>query len=292
MDDLVNRIYPVAMVRAEKRERIVSIAELPTPIGMMRYGGRLQGTRGTGFTAYRTYGLFALVLILEGGSGRYRDQLGHDRRLKAGDLIVVFPDVAHQYGPEENDVWDEVHISFDGAAFEGWRAHGLDPANPVWSLTDEEDWPGRFYDILQMPVTNRSEACAAAGAIHQLIADAVAAKASTSSPHDWLENACQALSGGTGAPTVQEIAQNARLGYETFRKIFKAATGESPARYRRRMRLAQATLMLRRSDLSLDMIADALDFCDAFHLSKAFKLHYGISPAEQRKKWHKDDLRR
>lgn len=273
------------MERAEKRERIVSIAELPTPIGMMRYGGRLQGTRGTGFSSYRTYGLFALVLILEGGSGRYRDALGHDRRLSAGDVIVVFPDLPHQYGPEGDDVWDEVHISFEGAAFEGWRAHGLDPASPVWPLADTEDWPERFYDILRMPITNRPEASAAAGAIHLLIADLLAAKCAASSPHDWLENACQALSGGMGAPSVQEIAQNARLGYETFRKTFKAATGESPARYRRRMRLAQAALMLRRSDLSLDMIAGALDFCDAFHLSKAFKLHYGISPAEQRKKW-------
>lgn len=287
---MVDGIYPVAMERSEKRERIVSIAELPTPIGMMRYGGRLQGTRGTGFNAYRTYGLFALVLILEGGSGRYRDALGQDRRLSAGDLIVVFPDLPHQYGPEGDDVWDEVHISFEGAAFDGWRAHGLDPVRPVWSLEGPEDWPERFYDILQMPVTNRPEACAAAGAIHQLIADALATKATSSSTLDWLEEACQALSGGMGAPSVQEIAQNAGLGYETFRKAFKTATGESPARYRRRMRLAQATLMLRRPDLSLDTIASALDFCDAFHLSKAFKLHYGTSPAEQRKRWQDTDL--
>jgi transcriptional regulator GlxA family with amidase domain len=58
------------------------------------------------------------------------------------------------------------------------------------------------------------------------------------------------------------------------------------------MRLAQAALMLRRADLSLDMIAGALDFCDAFHLSKAFKLQYGISPAEQRKKWQSGDPQR
>lgn len=225
--------------------------------------------------------MFALVQVL--GKGRYRDELGHDRRVSPGDLIVVFPELGHQYGPEGNDIWDEVFVSFDGAAFEGWRAFGLDPAHPVWSLPGNEDWSGRFFDILGMPVTKRSEACAAANAIHLLIADAVAARPSDESAHSWLENARQALSCGIGAQSLQEIAQSAGLGYETFRKTFKKETGESPAHYRRRMRLAQAAMMMQRADLTLEMIADALDFCDAFHLSKAFKLHYGYSPAQQRR---------
>ncbi|MES2569418.1 MAG: AraC family transcriptional regulator, partial [Verrucomicrobiota bacterium] len=208
----------------------------------------------------------------------------NDRRVSAGDLIVVFPDRGHQYGPEPGDIWDEVFLSFDGAAFEGWRALGLDPAHPVWRLEGGEDWSKRFFHILKMPVTSRPEACAAANAIHLLIADALAARPSASSSLDWLESTCQALSGGMGAPSLQEIARNAGLGYETFRKTFRMATGESPARYRRHMRLAQAALMMQRADLSLEMIATALDFCDAFHLSKAFKLQYGISPAEHRRK--------
>jgi transcriptional regulator GlxA family with amidase domain len=113
-----------------------------------------------------------------------------------------------------------------------------------------------------------------------LIADVLAARPAEA--EDWLETARQALSGGVGAPSLQEIAANAGLGYETFRKAFKAATGESPARYRRRQRLAQAALMMQRADLSLEMIAGALGFCDAFHLSKAFKQEHGVSPASHR----------
>jgi transcriptional regulator GlxA family with amidase domain len=40
--------------------------------------------------------------------------------------------------------------------------------------------------------------------------------------------------------------------------------------------------MMRRADLSLEMIAGALGFCDAFHLSKAFKACHGLSPAAYR----------
>lgn len=234
---------------------------------------------GTGFSHYRTYGMYAMVLIKGDGSGRYRDRNGTDRRVTAGDLIVVFPDLPHQYGPETGDVWEEIFVAFDGAAFEGWRAHGLDPAQPVWSLGEPEAWTRRFGQILGMPVATRPDACAAANAVHLLIADALEARALQPRSLPWLEGACQTLGQGEGGPSLQEIARNAGMGYEAFRKAFKAATGEPPARYRRRLRLAQAALLIQRADLSLEMIARALDFCDAFHLSKAFKLQYGKAPA-------------
>ncbi|MDB6079583.1 MAG: hypothetical protein JWO82_3330 [Akkermansiaceae bacterium] len=275
-------MYFLAMISHEELAGIVSFSGPSTPIGRVRFGGHLQGVGGTGFSHFRTYGMYALVLLAGRGAGRFRDQRGNDRRVGAGDLIVVFPDVPHQYGPEAGDVWEEIFIAFDGAAFEGWRAHGLDPALPVWPVEPLEGWARRFSAILTQPVTTRPEACAAAGAVHLLIAEALAARPPDTSTHDWLDAARQALSRGAGAPTLPEIATRAGLGYETFRKTFKAATGESPARYRRRMRLAQAMLMLQRADLSLEMIARALDFCDAFHLSKAFKAQYGHSPAAAR----------
>ncbi|MES2659628.1 MAG: AraC family transcriptional regulator [Verrucomicrobiota bacterium] len=277
-------MYFLAMDEERELEGIVSFAAFEAPPGMIRFGGRLLGTGGTGFNNYRTYGMFALVLVL--GNGAYRDKLGTNRRVTAGDLIAVFPDLAHQYGPEAGDVWDELFISFEGAAFDQWRIHGLDPAHPVWSLPTPEEWAERFMTILMMPVTNKPESCAAASAIHLLIAEALALRPPDGDPNAWLEAACQSLSGGTGAPSLQEIATNLGMGYETFRKAFRTVMGESPARYRKRRRLAQAAVMMKRLDLSLEMIADALDFCDGFHLSKAFKAEYGYSPAQLRRQLH------
>jgi AraC-like DNA-binding protein len=283
MDALAFRMYFLAMSSDEELAGIVSFSSPSTPIGRVRFGGHLQGVGGTGFSHFRTYGMYALVLLTGNGAGRFRDQRGNNRRVRAGDLIVVFPDVPHQYGPEGGDVWEEIFIAFDGAAFEGWRSRGLDPALPVWPVDPVDDWARRFSGILTLPVATRPEACAAASAVHLLIADALAVRPPDTASRDWLEPAKQALGRGAGAPTLPEIATQAGLGYETFRKSFKTITGESPARYRRRMRLAQAELMLHRADLSLEMIARALDFCDAFHLSKAFKAQYGHSPAALRR---------
>lgn len=279
MDGLVFAMQDLGVDAQQEVSGIVSLGGPSTPLGSVKFGGSLSGSSGTGFTRYRVYGMYALVLLRQGG-GRYRDRRGADRRLKAGDLIVVFPELPHQYGPEAGDVWDEVFLSFEGAAFEGWRAHGLDPAHPVWSLHPQETWARRFSEVLELPVATLPESCTAASAVHRLIADALASRPAAA--EDWLEPARQALSGGAGAPSLQDIAANAGLGYETFRKAFKAATGEAPARYRRRQRLAQASLMMQRADLSLEMIAGALGFCDAFHLSKVFKQEHGVSPAAHR----------
>jgi len=242
---------------------------------------------GTGFSCFRVYGMHALVLICGQGAGRYRDERGTDRRVGPGDLIVVFPDLGHQYGPEPGDVWDEIFVTFDGAAFEGWRGHGLDPAQPVWALPPlpDDGWAKRFAELPKMPGSTQAESCAAVAAVHALIADLVAVKASAiDAGPAWLEPACRALSEGAGGAEVPEVARRAGMSYETFRKSFKAATGESPARYRRRHRLAQAALMLQRMDLSLEVIARALGFCDAFHLSKAFKQQHGVAPLEWRRR--------
>ncbi len=258
---------------------IIPLSGPLTPVGNAEFGGRLRDTMGTGFSQFRVYGMYALVLILE-GSGRYRDRRGIDRRLVPGDLVVVFPEHPHQYGPEAGDRWDEVFIAFKGAAFEGWRSRGLDPANPVWRPGPLRSMARRFFEILSMPTSSLVHSTFLATAIHRLIADVLANRPMTEG--DWLEKAKQLLGAGSEAPEPREIATHLGMSHDHFRKSFKVATGESPTAFRRRRRLAQAALMLQRPDLKLDMIANSLGFCDGFHLSKAFKAEYGRSPARFR----------
>lgn len=254
---------------------IISLSGPETPIGNAEFGGRLRGTTGTGFGQYRVYGMYALVFLIDGG-GRYRDRRGVDRRLVPGDLLVVFPEHPHQYGPEAGDDWDEVFIAFQGAAFDGWRSHGLDPAHPVWRPPGAGRWAQRFFALLRQPAATLAQATDLAAEVHGLVADLVASR--PSAPADRFEKARRELAGGADAPGLAEVAAGAGMSLERFRKAFKAATGESPAVFRRRRRLEQAALMLQRPDLKLDLIARSLGFYDAFHLSKAFKAETGESP--------------
>lgn len=260
---------------------IVPLSGPVTSIGNAVFGGRLRGTAGTGFSQFRVYGMYAVVLLLDGG-GRYRDRRGSNRRLSSGDLLVVFPECPHQYGPETDDVWDEVFIAFKGAAFEGWRANGLVPNQPIWSLSDPEPMARRMFEILRMPTATLAHSTAISAALHQLLADLL--EQQPPGREDWLEKSRQLLGGGADAPDLPEVASVVGMSHERFRKAFKEASGETPARFRRRQRLAQAALMLQRPDLSLDLIAESLGFCDGFHLSKAFKAEHGESPSAFRRR--------
>lgn len=260
---------------------IVPLSGPVTTIGNAVFGGRLRGTSGTGFAQYRVYGMYALVLLLDGG-GRYRDRRGVDCRLSSGDLLVVYPECPHQYGPEATDSWDEVFIAFKGAAFEGWRANGLSTSQPIRRWPDPDLLAQRFFEILKMPTATLAESTAVAAAIHQLVADVLERR--ETEREAWLEKSRQLLSGGVDAPTLTDIAATIGMSYERFRKVFREVTGETPAAFRRRQRLAQAALMLHRPDLSLELIAESLGFCDGFHLSKAFKTEHGESPSAFRRR--------
>lgn len=276
MDGLDDGMQFPVMLENELSAGVVPLSGPVTPIGNAEFGGRLLGTAGTGFSQFRVYGMYALVYLLRGG-GRYRDARGLDRRLSAGDLVVVFPEHPHQYGPEAGDEWDEVFVAFKGPAFEGWRSQGLDPANPVWRLEDRRATAREFRDLLGMPVASLAQSTALAAAIHGLIARVI--ERQTRGREAWVETSKQLLGGGREVPGPGEIAKSLGMSPDHFRKAFKAATGESPSAFRRRRRLAQAALMLQRADLTLDMIAESLGFCDGFHLSKAFKAEYGRAPS-------------
>ncbi|MBK1880807.1 helix-turn-helix transcriptional regulator [Luteolibacter pohnpeiensis] len=262
---------------------VVSFPEISTPLGSFHFGGHLSNVGGTGFQHFRTYGNYALVLVTGRGSGRFRDQLGTDRRITAGDLLLIFPEIPHQYGPEAGDFWEEIFLTFDGAAFDEWRNRGLNPSQPIWQLPSPESWQQRFRQLLDMRITTLAEACLAVGTIHTLVAEALAQHPQSGHAGHWVDSATQMLGMGRGAPSLEQIARQLGMGYETFRKKYKAATGESPGNCRRRLRLVQAARMIQ-SEFTLDLVADALDFCDAFHLSKSFKRHFGFPPAELRKR--------
>lgn len=279
MDALDISMYFPGMRMPAIEPGIIPLSGPPSPIGKAEFGGRLCGTTGTGFSQFRVYGMYALVLLLDGG-GRYRDRRGLDLRLSPGDLLIVFPEHAHQYGPEAGEHWDEMFIAFKGAAFEGWRSHGLDPSHPVRKIDSPQIIARRMSGVLKMPSTTLEESTAIAAAIHQLIADVLARHAP--GREDRMEKARQLLGGGSESPTPLEVAGMLGMSHDYFRKTFREATGESPSSFRRKRRLAQAALMLQRSDLKLDMIAESLGFCDGFHLSKAFKKEFGKSPADFR----------
>src|SRR5580658_6807016 len=102
------------------------------PLGSIRMAGYIRDS--TGLSGMRILDAYALVLILAGG-GWFEDANTPRRHVSAGDLIVVFPDLPHRYGPGQDQNWSEIYITFFGPAFDLWRDEGLlRPQQPVRRL--------------------------------------------------------------------------------------------------------------------------------------------------------------
>jgi AraC-like DNA-binding protein len=262
---------------------------LVTKAGTLELAGLLRNVSGIDPGRMRVLGRYALVLITA-GKAYFQDALGTKRELVAGDVILVFPEIAHAYGPISESDWTHVYFVFNGPQFELWRRQELlSPSNPVLRLGMADYWRQRLSEIIQgdsLPVTN--VAIRALGRFLQVLTEMIASAGESSSRgrDAWLQKSLRLLGdrGAKGWVSPQQTAASVGLSYENFRKRFVQLTSESPGHYQKRRRLEWACAAIYCDEYSLKQIAEALDFCDAFHFSKAFKQQIGVSPSEYRRR--------
>lgn len=82
---------------------------------------------------------------------------------------------------------------------------------------------------------------------------------------------------------VEEIARAAGLSAGYLSRQFKSFLGTSPSEYARSFRMAKASELLRREDLSIAEVAHELGFADMALFSRQFRQVTGISPSGFRK---------
>lgn len=77
---------------------------------------------------------------------------------------------------------------------------------------------------------------------------------------------------------VSEAAKFCRMSVNHFIRMFKAETGETPARFIAGVRMKRAMELMRQSEMNLTGIAMTLGFPDLYSFSKAFKRSTGMTP--------------
>ncbi len=87
---------------------------------------------------------------------------------------------------------------------------------------------------------------------------------------------------GMHSPAVEEIAAAIDVSRGHLVRIFKQELGVSPAQCLRNIRLDHAAMILARSDISVQDIAEECGFENQFHFSRAFKQQYKVSPKQYR----------
>ena len=278
--------------RAPFRSETWLQSPLRTRAGDLQLAGRLRNVAGIDPASMRVLGSYALVLLVD-GRGYYRDARGTSRELAAGDVVLVFPELAHAYGPRPACDWTQIYFVFAGPQFDLWRrCELLRPDAPVLRLGEADYWQQRLRGILRKDPNGTKPSGAALSAFGRfldVLAEMIGADVEPARAPErvmWLEKSQRLLGhrGAGGWLRPQQVAAEVGLSYENFRKRFAQHSGESPGQYQKRRRLESACASIYQGQRSIKEIADELGFCDVFHFSKAFKQVVGTTPSEYRRR--------
>ena len=242
--------------------------------GFIRHSGGVQSPR--------LFGRYAVVYVID-GEGYYGDQRGFQSPVRCGDLIFVFPEMAHNYGPGPGQRWSEFYIVFQGPIFDAWRAPGLlDIARPITHLDPTQYWLRKLQSIVEpgsdLTVMIRMQ---------QFLADVFDNQRRImlgESQQRWLANAQHLMNALETYPPLlpQLAAQRMKMPYEMFRRKFAQLAGIAPGKYRDARLIDLASRLLHDRHQTLRQIAEHCGFCDEFHFSRRFKQKIGLSPTEFR----------
>jgi len=251
-----------------------------TRLGRVRFAGVSLEETGVEEWPFRLYDAYALVLILA-GEGTYRDVVGTAASVSTGDAILVFPGLAHWYGPPRGTNWSELFVVFEGPVFDLWQRTGvIDSMRPLLDLADPVRVAQEIADLFAggRPATD-ADALTEMASFLGLLTRAVVSGAGQSARVDPMQRAQALLQSELGQRLeMADVARRVGVPYETFRRRFRVATGEAPKRFRDAARIAAAKDLLRTSSMSNRELAAALGYSDGFHFSRRFKQAVGVSP--------------
>ena len=238
-----------------------------------------------------TYESYAVVM-LHAGRGTLTSGTQAPADVAAGDLMLLFPGVPHEYGPSPGETWDESYIVFSGELFDALRSGGvITPDHPVVRNLNEH-WQDRFLGLIRLAskpergVTVRTPAAVYLSLLVSFICEAVSSyPVHHVNPADdrWLDGAFAALdSARPMSQTLSDVASRLGTSYGSFVKRFTRLSGTAPGQARTRIAMQHACRLLREGELTVSEISSELGFSDASYFCRRFRSYVGYSPTEFR----------
>jgi len=222
------------------------------------------------------------VLLLVRGVGYYRDASGVSEAVAAGHVFLLFPGLRHDYGPTPGAIWEEAFADLDGDLVRLLAAQGvLDQRRPVLAPPAAAVAPLRR--LIDAVAEGRvSDAGDAQWRLHGALLHL--ARAARGAGADGLEAGRLALEADPARPLdPRAAARAAGMGWELFRKRFRARYGMPPGRWRLRARCEAAGEHLLATTDTVEAIAARSGFCDGAHLRRRFRELLGTTPEAYRR---------
>lgn len=231
---------------------------------------------------------YQLVYVVE-GSGVFQSASCPAKQLRAGTVIMLFPDEWHTYAPD-SDGWSEHWVGFKGEMVQKWIARGFfSPERPLHEVGISHTIIDLYERILHYSIEERiGYQQLVAGQLLNLIGEIYYREKNIMySESDTAKKIIQArdmMRQNIGQPLPPAmIAEKLCVSYSWFRRMFKEYTGVSPALYQQNLRHLRAKELLSSTSMSISEIAYMLNFEGVSTFSISFTKKEGMSPSQFRR---------
>ena len=229
---------------------------------------------------------YALVYLTD-GHGSFK---GHDsgwRRVSAGDVLLLFPGIWHDYHPSPETGWTERWLFMNGDLVNQWCMNDvLCVDTPVLPVGVRDEIVESFDRLLEIgrtcpPFANQIQSGIAMEILAQILKFHQSRYTQSKQSPPIIESAIHYI----GKNSDQEIdfedwARKMGVGYRHFRRLFQAATGVPPHQYQLNLRLNHAKRLL--GTMPVAEVSARVGFTDPLYFSRLFKSKVGVPPT----RWH------
>ncbi|MDM9625674.1 AraC family transcriptional regulator [Rhizobium sp. S152] len=230
------------------------------------------------------------VVMVERGHGWLQSEKVGTIEISGPALFWLPAGIAHGYGPDAGESWDERWALFSGALADEWlRQRLIDEAAPMVPLENAREMRHLFTTLQdEFAEDNPLDLAASASTLHRIVIQAArqASRAAAGKAADaTIEKIMEALEERAFMPVdMAALASEFGLSPATLRRRFAAATGLSPKAFQLRLRIDHAKQLLTTSDLAIEAISRAIGIDDAFYFSRLFQDRERCSPSEFRRR--------
>lgn len=216
----------------------------------------------------------------------YVEQYGKKFALQKGTLGILNLNDPHLYYTDPIDTTHLLWFHFRGAGtsqiLETLKQNHVLPLmykNPVF-LQD-------FLEVFRLTRSGSTEMEISGhiyGLLMKLLQESPHSSAKTMQIPEELQHAAQYMEEYTQSVlTLEQVSAHVGMGMHHFSHMFKKWYGISPMQYYTGKKMEHACRLLKDNGLSIDVISEQLGYWDTGYFRKAFKNHFGITPASYRK---------
>ena len=207
---------------------------------------------------------------------------------KAGDTYILHQGDTHNYYSDAREPMDKIWFNLTGPlAQDIIRIYKLSDTI-LFPGVDSSEWIKKIHDICRNNTDPYVIQQKTSGVFCEFINFLYRQYSGIQSSQDFLDDLRSYLDLHIHENvSIEDLCRISNKSPNHTIRLFKQRFGTTPYQYVLMLKLRFARTLLRSGNMSVEKIAEQLNFCNAGHFSTVFYKHVGMRPSEYRKEMHK-----